>query len=104
MDWVAQSSDLNPIENLWQRKVLDILKRRQTTKRELIESLITACNSVVNNDHLLTLVPVLPTRLLHEGGEERALTNEPQTFRVTHKTASFVYIRHKYYDRRSLRS
>src|SRR6218665_1846248 len=57
-----RSPDLNPIENLWHKVALEISKRHPTNKRDLIESLIAAWNSVVTNDHLVKLVNSRPKR------------------------------------------
>ena len=42
MDWPAQSPDLNPIENLWNRVSCIIGKNKPKTRRELIEQVIAA--------------------------------------------------------------
>ena len=42
MDWPAQSPDLNPIENLWNRVSCIVSKNKPKTRRELIEQVSAA--------------------------------------------------------------
>ena len=42
MDWPAQSPDLNPIENLWNRVSCIVDKNKPKTGKELIEQVIAA--------------------------------------------------------------
>ena len=58
----AQSQDMNPIENLWRKITLEIVKRHPTVKRKLIESLTAAWNWGVIHDHLVKL----STQLRHD--------------------------------------
>src|SRR6218665_3273624 len=51
----AQSQDRNPIENLWRKITLKIVKRHPTIKRKLIESLTGAWNRGVTHDHLVKM-------------------------------------------------
>src|SRR6218665_3886986 len=43
----AQSQDRNPIENIWRKITLEIVKRHPITKRKLIESLTAAWNRAI---------------------------------------------------------
>src|SRR6218665_417926 len=52
---LAQSQDMNPIENLWRKITLEIVKRHPTIKRKLIESLTAAWNRGVTHVHLVKL-------------------------------------------------
>ena len=42
MDWPAQSPDLNPIENLWNRVCCIVGKNKPKTRGELMEQVIAA--------------------------------------------------------------
>ncbi|GFX31998.1 transposable element Tcb1 transposase [Trichonephila clavipes] len=50
MIWAGQSPDLNPIENLWFKIGYEILKKKPSNKRELIESLIFSFKHIVTKD------------------------------------------------------
>uniref|UniRef100_A0A8C6XLX5 Tc1-like transposase DDE domain-containing protein n=1 Tax=Naja naja TaxID=35670 RepID=A0A8C6XLX5_NAJNA len=47
LDWLAQSPDLNPIENLWAKIGYEISKKHPKTKQELTESIIAAWHHIV---------------------------------------------------------
>src|SRR6218665_153732 len=51
----AQSQNRNPIEELWRKITLEIVKRHPTIKRKLIESLTAAWNRGVTHDHLVKM-------------------------------------------------
>jgi len=51
----TQSQDMNPIENLWHKITLEIVKRHPTIKRKLIELLTATWNRGVTHNHLVKL-------------------------------------------------
>jgi len=53
LNWLAQTSNLNPIKNLWSRMAKNIISsKKPTTKVALIESVIYAWRHVVTEDEL----------------------------------------------------
>ena len=62
MDWPAQSPDLNPIENLWNRVSCIVGKNKSKIRRELIEQVIAAWFRVITPEELKKLVDSLPRR------------------------------------------
>ena len=62
LDWPAQSPDLSPIENLWQKMARIISLNKPTTKVKLIEAIIAAWHRIVSADELRKLVECMPKR------------------------------------------
>ena len=62
MDWPAQSPDLNPTENLWNRVSCIVGKNKSKTRRELIEQVIAAWFRVITPEELKKLVDSHPRR------------------------------------------
>ena len=58
----AQSPDLNPIKNLWQKVGRQISKCKPTSKRELIEKIIEAWHHIVTLEQTRKLVYSMPWR------------------------------------------
>ncbi|GFV15394.1 transposable element Tcb1 transposase [Trichonephila clavipes] len=62
MNWPGQSPDLNTIESSWFKIGYEILKKKPSNKRELIDALIFSFNHIVTKDLLLKLVHSMPKR------------------------------------------
>jgi hypothetical protein len=60
--WPGNSSDLNPIENLWHRLKCLVAKRKPSNKRELIETIIHSWNHVITTTELERLVSSMTNR------------------------------------------
>src|SRR6218665_2609261 len=71
---LAQSQDGSPIENLWRKITLEIVKRHPTIKRKLIESLTAAWNRGVTHDHL-SRCPLNSDTMLKSDYEQRLAQN-----------------------------
>ena|SRR6218665_2741127 len=71
----AQFQDMNPIENLWRKIALEIVKKNPTITRKLIESLTAAWNRGVTHDHLIKLSTQFRHYMLKSDYEQRLAQN-----------------------------